>query len=69
VYEVLGGAEMFNRKPDENGTMQIRIHEGTLVFSALDGTHKIIARHVIMNLPSAGAEPVSEWRCHRVGGA
>jgi hypothetical protein len=68
VYEVLGGAEMFNRKLGDDGTMQIRIHEGTLVFSALDGSHKIVARHVIMN-PPGGQNTVNEWRCHRVAGA
>ncbi len=69
AYEVLGGAEMFNRKLDDNGMMQVRIHEGTLVFAALDGSHRIIARHVIMNLPSAQSEPVNEWRCQLVAGA
>ena len=69
AYEVLGGAEMFNRKLDDAGVMQIRIHQGTLVFAALDGSHKIIARHVIMNLPSEGSEPVNEWRCRLVAGA
>ena len=65
-YEVLGGAEMFNIKFDENGVPVTRIHEGTLVFAALDGSHKVIARHVIRNTPG-GAPSVNRWECRIVG--
>lgn len=60
-FEVLGGAEMFNIKDGVT-----RIHEGTLVFVALDGSHKIVARHIIRNVP--GQETgVSTWQCRMVG--
>ena len=65
-YEVLGGAEMFNIKFDENGRPVTRIHEGTLVFAALDGSHKVIARHIIRNTPG-GAPTVNRWECRIVG--
>ena len=66
AFEVLGGAEMFNIKPDENGVLQVRIHEGTLVFAALDGSYNVVARHIIRTLPSQGPV-VNEWRCRVVG--
>jgi len=65
-FEVLGGAEIFNWKPDENGVLAVRIHEGTLVFAALDGSYKVVARHVIRNVPGQAAT-VSQWNCRIVG--
>ena len=65
-FEVLGGAEMFNWKPDENGILRVRIHEGTLVFAALDGSYKVVARHVIRDVPGQ-TETISEWNCRIVG--
>ena len=65
-YEVLGGAEMFNRKPDENGVLQVRIHRGTLVFSSLTDGTKIIARHIITNVPGRD-ETINTWECRIVG--
>lgn len=66
TFEVLGGAEMFNLKPDENGVLQTRVHEGTLVFSALDGSYRVIARHIIRNVPGQSTG-VSTWECRIVG--
>ena len=65
-FEVLGGAEMFNWKPDETGVLRVRIHEGTLVFAALDGSYKVVARHVIRDVPGQTAT-ISEWNCRIVG--
>lgn len=66
VFGVLGGAEMFNLKPDKNGVLQTRIHEGTLVFTAVDGSYKVIARHVIRNVPGQSTG-VNTWQCRIVG--
>ena len=65
-YEVLGGAEMFNRKPDENGVLQVRIHRGTLVFSSLTDGTKIVARHIITAVPGR-EETINTWECRIVG--
>ena len=65
-FEVLGGAEMFNWKPDETGTLRVRIHEGTLVFAALDGSYKVVARHVIRDDPGQ-TTTISQWNCRIVG--
>ena len=65
-FEVLGGAEMFNWKPDESGVLRVRIHEGTLVFATLDGSYKVVARHVIRNVPGQTAT-ISQWNCRIVG--
>ncbi len=65
-FSVLGGAEMFNIKRDDDGTLKVRIHEGTLVFAALDGSFKVVARHIIRVVPGRGAV-VNEWRCRIVG--
>ena len=65
-FEVLGGAEMFNIKRDDAGALHVRIHEGTLVFAALDGSAKVVARHIIRVNPGRGAM-VNEWRCRVVG--
>ncbi|HEU4720574.1 MAG TPA: hypothetical protein VFS59_04365 [Gemmatimonadaceae bacterium] len=65
-FDVLGGAEMFNWKPDENGVLRVRIHEGTLVFAALDGSYKVVARHVIRNVPGQ-TTTISQWNCRIVG--
>ena len=67
-FDVLGGAEMFNWKPDESGVLRVRIHEGTLVFSALDGSHKVVARHVIRDVPGQ-TTTISQWNCRIVGTA
>jgi hypothetical protein len=66
TFEVLGGAEIFNFKLDENGVLAVRIHEGTLVFAALDGSYKVVARHVIRNVPGQDAT-ISQWNCRIVG--
>lgn len=66
TFEVLGGAEMFNIKPDENGVLQTRIHQGTLVFAAMDGSYKVIARHIIRNVPGQSTG-VNTWQCRLVG--
>ena len=65
-FEVLGGAEMFHWKPDETGTLRVRIHEGTLVFAALDGSYEVVARHVIRDVPGQTAT-ISRWNCRVVG--
>lgn len=65
-YDVLGGAEMFNIKRDESGALQVRIHEGTLVFESLDGSHKVVARHTIRTVPGQGTM-VDDWRCRIIG--
>jgi hypothetical protein len=65
-YAVLGGAEMFNIKRADDGTLQVRIHEGTLVFESTSTGEKIVARHVIRVLPSQG-EVLNEWQCRSVG--
>ena len=65
-FQVLGGAEMFNYKPDENGVLRVRIHEGTLVFAALDGSYKVVARHVIRDVPGQTTS-ISTWNCKLVG--
>lgn len=65
-FEVLGGAEMFNIKRDETGAFQIRIHQGTLVFAAVDGSVKVVARHVIRLVPGQQT-PVSNWQCRITG--
>ena len=60
-YSVSGGAEMFNIKVGVT-----RIHEGTLVFVALDGSTRVVARHIIRNVP--GQETgISTWECREVG--
>ena len=65
-FEVLGGAEMFNIKRDDAGALHVRIHEGTLVFAALDGSAKVVARHIIRDLPG-DAPVISTWDCRRTG--
>ena len=68
-YTVLGGAEMFNIKREGDGYMapvQVRIHNGTLVFRSLTDGSKIVARHIIRDLP--GDQPIlSTWECRRTG--
>ena len=68
-YTVLGGAEMFNIKREGDGYMapvQVRIHNGTLVFQSLTDGSKIVARHIIRDLP--GDQPVlNTWECRRTG--
>ena len=64
-FEVQGGAEIFNIKPDENGVLRTRIHEGTLVFAALDGSYKVVARHVIHDVPGQQSS-ISQWNCRIV---
>lgn len=68
-YEVLGGAEMFNIKRQgdaTNGPIVVKIHNGTLVFRSLADGSKIVARHIIRDLP--GTAPVlSTWECRRTG--
>ena len=65
-FHVLGGAEMFNIKRDESGALEVRIHEGTLVFAALDGSYKVVARHIIRIVPGQG-QMANEWRCRIIG--
>ncbi|MBA2291034.1 MAG: hypothetical protein H0W15_01115 [Gemmatimonadales bacterium] len=65
-FTVLGGAEIFNIKRDADGTLQVRIHQGTLVFRSLTGNFTVIARHVIRIVPGQDA-PVNQWNC-RLGG-
>ena len=65
-YAVLGGAEMFNIKRESDGTLDVRIHEGTLVFSSLTSDQKIVARHVIRTVPGAGTM-VNQWTCRLTG--
>ncbi len=65
-FTVLGAAEIFNIKRDESGALQVRIHEGTLVFEALDGSYKVVARHIIRFVPGQGLM-ANEWRCRIVG--
>lgn len=65
-FDVQGGAEMFNIKRDASGALEVRIHEGTLVFAALDGSFKVVARHIIRIVPGQGPT-VNEWRCRIVG--
>lgn len=65
-FSVQGGAEMFNIKRDDAGALQVRIHEGTLVFAALDGSFKVVARHVIRFVPGQGLM-ADGWRCRVVG--
>lgn len=66
-FEVLGGAEMFNIKREPGGALEIRIHEGTLVFSSIAGDHTVIARHVIRTIPGNGPT-VNQWNCRLGGG-
>lgn len=61
-FDVVGGAEMFNIKRNEEGSFHVRIHEGTLRFESLTGTETVLARHSIRLNPGQG-EMVSEWRC------
>ena len=63
-YAVLGGAEMFNIKRADDGTLAFRIHEGTLVFESLVGRERLIARHVIRTVPGQGTV-VNAWSCRR----
>jgi hypothetical protein len=69
LYDVLGGAEMFNIKREgdaPNAPITVKIHNGTLVFvSRLDGS-KIVARHIIRDLPGT-ATPLNTWECRRTG--
>lgn len=65
-FAVLGGAEMFNIKRETDGTLQVRIHEGTLVFASLTGDYKVIARHVIRTVPGQSVA-TNRWNC-RLGG-
>ena len=65
-FEVQGGAEMFNIKRDESGAFRIRIHEGTLVFAAVDGSFKVVARHVIRLVPGQETA-VNTWQCRITG--
>jgi hypothetical protein len=65
-FSVLGGAEMFNIKRATDGTLEVRIHEGTLVFVSLADGSKVIARHVIKVVPGQSV-PVSQWICRLVG--
>jgi hypothetical protein len=65
-YAVLGGAEMFNIKRADDGTLVVRIHEGTLVFESFAGSERIIARHVIRTVPGQGPV-VNGWSCRRIG--
>lgn len=65
-YVVLGGAEMFNIKRADDGTLEVRIHEGTLVFQSLTTGEKIVARHVIRTQPGQGTM-VNGWSCREVG--
>ena len=69
LYDVLGGAEMFNIKREgdaPNAPVTVKIHNGTLVFvSRLDGS-KIVARHIIRDLPGTGAV-LNTWECRRTG--
>lgn len=61
-FDVVGGAEMFNIKRNEDDSFHVRIHQGTLVFQALEGDDRVLARHVIRHNPGHG-EMVSEWSC------
>lgn len=61
-FDVIGGAEMFNIKRNEDGSFHVRIHEGTLRFESLTGTEKVLARHTIRLNPGQG-EVVNEWHC------
>ena len=65
-YAVLGGAEMFNIKRADDGTLHVRIHEGTLIFQSLTTGEKIVARHVIRVLPKQGTVE-NTWHCRAVG--
>lgn len=65
-YAVLGGAEIFNIKRADDGTLDVRIHEGTLVFRSLTTGEKIVARHIIRFNPGQG-EMVNTWSCREVG--
>ena len=74
VYDVVGGAEMFNIKDavfNANGSLNLSgslsesdivIHRGTLVFvSRTDGT-RVVARHDIQKVPGAGILQ-NRWLC------
>lgn len=61
-YAVLGGAEMFNIKRADDGTLEVRIHEGTLVFRSLATGERIVVRHIIRFNPALG-QMVSTWSC------
>lgn len=65
-FEVQGGAEMFNIKRDEAGVIVIRIHQGTLVFVAVDGSFKVVARHIIRLVPGQETS-VNTWQCRITG--
>jgi hypothetical protein len=64
-YNVVGGAEMFSWQFDGDGNQRILIHEGTLVFQTSD--HRIVARHVIRNVPGQDGV-LNTWACQRVSG-
>lgn len=65
-FDVLGGAEMFNIKREADGTLEVRIHEGTLVFRSLAGGFRVIARHVIRTVPGQSGT-INQWNCAAVG--
>ncbi|MEO5824654.1 MAG: hypothetical protein ABIR59_02100 [Gemmatimonadales bacterium] len=67
-FTVLGGAEMFNVKREPDGTLQVRIHEGTLIFRSVTGNYTVIARHVIRIVPGQD-DPVNQWSCRIAGRA
>ncbi len=61
-FSVRGGAEMFNIKRAEDGTLEVRIHEGTLIFQSISGDDMVIARHVIRTVPGQSVT-MNQWNC------
>lgn len=74
IYDVVGGAEMFNIKDavfNANGSLNLSgslsesdivIHRGTLVFVSRTDGSRVVARHDIQKVPGAGILQ-NRWLC------
>ncbi|MBC6609041.1 hypothetical protein H8B13_19640 [Hymenobacter sp. BT188] len=70
LYDVVGGAEMFNVQDahfNPNGTIdlarsRIVVHQGTLVFVRQSDGSRVVARHIIRKVPGSD-EVVNTWVC------
>lgn len=66
-YDVQGGAEMFNIHFGEGGSAtpagsEIFIHRGTLVFVERATGRRVVARHIITQVPGQGLKD-NRWDC------